>query len=73
MDNMEQGKFELVVDPIEERLEEISLLAEAWQKNRDRNRPSPMLRAAIIMTAKDLIAEVEGTKLSQMIASSESI
>ncbi len=56
---MNTGKIELFVDPIDESLEEISAIAEAWQKNRDRNKPSPILRRALIMAAKELISTVE--------------
>lgn len=51
--------IELVVDPIDERIEELSAVTAAWLKNRDRNRPSPSLRAAIIMVAKDLLSDVD--------------
>lgn len=57
-----QGKIELVVDPIDEKIEELSAVAAAWQKNRDRDRPSPSLRAAIIMVAEDLLGTVEFEK-----------
>ena len=52
------GNFELVHDPIDERIEELAAITEAWQKNRDRKRPSPMLRKAIIFAARDLWDEV---------------
>ena len=48
------GTIELVVDPINKQLEEIAAIAQAWQKNRDRNRPSPTLRRALIMAANEL-------------------
>ena len=52
------GEIQLVVDPIDERIEELAAIASAWQKNRDRGRPSPMLRKAIIYAARDLWDEV---------------
>lgn len=52
---MIHGTIELVVDPVDEKIEELSAVTAAWQKNRDRNRPSPSLRAAIIMVAQDLL------------------
>jgi hypothetical protein len=52
------GSLELVVDPIDEALEEISAIAAAWQKNRDRKRPSPILRRALIHAAQELVDEV---------------
>lgn len=48
------GSIELVVDSIDERLEEIAALAAAWQRNRDKNRPSPILRKSLIYAARDL-------------------
>ena len=52
------GEIQLVVDPIDERIEELAAITAAWQKNRDRKRPSPMLRKAIIYAARDLWDEV---------------
>ncbi len=49
---------ELPVDPIDECLEEVSALAAAWQKNRDRKRPSPILRRALITAAESLVKNV---------------
>ena len=43
-----------ITDDIDERLEELAAVAAAWQKNRDRNRASPMLRKALIMCAEEL-------------------
>ena len=51
--------IELVVDPIDERIEELSAVTAAWQRNRDKNRKSPSLRAAIIMVAKDLLSDID--------------
>jgi len=52
------GSIELVVDPIDECLEEVSALAAAWRKNRDRKRPSPILRRVLIIAAKKLVENV---------------
>ena len=53
------GSIELVVDPIDESMEEIAAIAAAWQKNRDRNRPSPILRRALISAAQKLVDNVD--------------
>ena len=47
-----------MVDPIDEAIEEISAITAAWQKNRDKNRPSPILRRAVIHAAQELVDEV---------------
>lgn len=53
------GEWHLVVDPIDESMEELSAIAAAWQKNRDRKRPSPILRRALISAAQELVDDVE--------------
>ena len=68
---MISGTIELVVDPVDEKIEELSAVTGAWQKNRDRNRPSPSLRAAIIMVAKDLLDAVEFEKQRHAISASD--
>ena len=68
---MISGTIELVVDPIDERIEELSAVAAAWQKNRDRNRPSPSLRAAIIMVAQDLLTAVGFEKQRHAVRSAD--
>ena len=52
------GTVELIVDPIDDALEELAAIAVAWQKNRDRNKPSPILRRAIISAAQELVDNV---------------
>ena len=59
MSDLLPGEIELITDPIDECLEEVSLLASAWQRNRDRNHPSPILRRALITAAKELVENVE--------------
>ncbi len=54
-----RGSIELVVDPIDESLDELSAIASAWKNNRDRNRPSPILRRAMISAAQELIDNVD--------------
>lgn len=51
--------IELVVDPVDESMEELSAIAAAWKKNRDRNRPSPILRRALISAAQELVDDNE--------------
>lgn len=59
MNDLLPGSLELVVDPIDECLEEISAIAAAWQRNRDRKRPSPILRRALITAAEELVENVK--------------
>lgn len=68
---MNPGTIELVVDPVDEKIEELSAVTAAWQKNRDRNRPSPSLRAAIIIVAKDLLDAVEFDKQRHAISAAD--
>jgi hypothetical protein len=49
--------MEIIVDRVDEAMEELSAIAAAWQKNRDRNRPSPILRRALISAAQELVDE----------------
>ncbi|MBA1330138.1 hypothetical protein QQ73_02765 [Candidatus Endoriftia persephone str. Guaymas] len=52
------GKIIPITDDIDERLEELSAIAAAWQKNRDKKRASPMLRRALLMCAEELTERI---------------
>jgi hypothetical protein len=53
------GKIEVVTDHIDELIYELACLTDAWQRNRDRGRASPILRKAIIQAGADLWDAVE--------------
>ena len=51
--------MDIANDIIDDRLEELAVLAEAWQKRRTKKLPTPCLRGALIRTAQELVKEVE--------------
>ena len=53
------GTIKIFSDPIDDSLEELSAISEAWQKNRDRNKASPILRRAMISAAQEVVDNVE--------------
>ena len=57
--NLQKATLELVVDPIDDCLEEMSLLASAWYRNRQKKKPSPILRQSLIMCAEKLVELVD--------------
>ncbi len=53
-------KFEVVRDPVIERLDELADLGECWKKNRDKGRNPQGIRLAMIHLANEIIMLVGG-------------
>ena len=51
---MEQGKIEVVTDPVAEKLDDLADICEYWKRHRDKGRNPTAIRAALIMLANEL-------------------
>ncbi len=54
----------LSIDPIDERLEQLCILANAWHNNRSNSIDSPSFKQSLILCAKELTQIVENHPLS---------
>lgn len=48
------GRIEILTDPIAEKLDEMSDIAECWRKNREKQRMPTAIRSAMVMLAEEI-------------------
>lgn len=56
---MNAPKLEIQFDHIAEQLDDLADLCEHWKRNRDRGRMPRAIRAALIMTCRDIAMQVD--------------